>query len=106
MTTFLFIHPQATPAHLGNWPEIFDGSDERTAREQVNDRYGFGGGWRPMKGFGMDRATGGLSYPGDPVLMPFAMCELPLSRETVWFYPHAQVAIVQEDGSFEAARMD
>lgn len=106
MTTFLIIHPQATEEHLGYWPEIFHSSDPRPAREQVDERYDYGGGWSPMRGFTMDMATAALSYPGDPELQPFAMCELPLTRETVWFYPHAQVAIVQEDGSFEAGRMD
>lgn len=106
LTFFTLIHPQATFEHLGLWPDIFDAEDPRPAREQVNDRYDYGGGWRPMRGFEMDMNTAGLSYPGDPELLPFARCELPLTQEVVWFYPHSQIAIVQMDGSFEVARMD
>lgn len=106
MTQFLLLHPKATPEHLGLFPYIFDGDDPRPAREQANDRYAHGGGWNSFHGFNMDPATKALSYPEDPPLEPFAMCELPLSNETVWFYPHSQVAIVQQDGSFDAARMD
>lgn len=105
MTAFVFFHPKAGPEHLGLWPAIFDAADPRPAAEQANDRYSHGGGWSPMRGFKLTEKRE-LCYPGDPALEPFASCFLPLTAETLFFYPHAQVAIVQADGSFEAGRMD
>lgn len=105
MTDFVIFKDKAGPEHLGLWPAIFLDDDPRPAREQVNERYSYGGGWMPMRGFTMTE-TMDLCYPGDPALPAFAACRLPLSKETVYFYPHAQVAIVQDDGKFEAGRMD
>jgi hypothetical protein len=45
-----------------------------------------------------------LRYPGDPPLNPLAQARL--RDELIVFYDHAIVAIVQEDGSFEVARID
>jgi hypothetical protein len=105
MTKFVFFHPKATPEHLGLLPAIFDAADPRPAAEQVNDRYSHGGGWHPLRGFELSDKNE-LCYPGDPALEPFAGCKLPLTGETVLFYPLSQVAIIQADGSFEAGRMD
>lgn len=105
MTAFVFFNEQAGPEHLGLWPAIFLADDPRPAKEQVNERYSYGGGWMPMKGFELTLEKR-LCYPGDPPLKPFAACHLPLSNETIYFYPHSQVAIVQADESFEAGRMD
>jgi hypothetical protein len=102
--TIVIIHPDATPAHLGAWPDIFREDDPRPGAEQANDRYVQGGGWMPMQGFSLDK-TGRLTYPHDPPLDPMAMMWLPLSDEMVMFYPHAMVAIVAK-GGFEVARMD
>jgi hypothetical protein len=105
LTDFLFFHDEATPEHLGFWPMIFLADDPRPAAEQINDRYAHGGGWNPLKGFTMTEKME-LCFPGDPTLKPFAGCSLPLTKETLFFYPYSQVAIVQEDGNFEAGRMD
>jgi hypothetical protein len=45
-----------------------------------------------------------LSYPGDPVLEPLG--EIQLRDERIVMYQYSIVAVIQPDGSFEAARMD
>ena len=45
-----------------------------------------------------------LSRVGEPTLLPRAATAL--RNESIFFYPHAWVAIVQEDGAFEVCRMD
>jgi hypothetical protein len=78
--------------------------DPRSAAEQFNERYKFGG-WRP---FGQDKfkmtTTGTLLYPGDPPSPPIAMTIL--RDEKIFLYQGDVVAIVQLDRSFEVARMD
>lgn len=95
-------HSRATPAMLGYLPSFLDEDDPRSAREQLNANYPFGG-WQPFKGFTM-LADGNLAYPGDPPTILLA--ETKLRDETVRFYQHAWVAVVQPDGSFEVCRMD
>jgi hypothetical protein len=61
------------------------------------------GGWLPLPGLSLeDNHT--LCYPGDPPLPPLFL--LLLRTEMILVYPHGFVAVVQPDGSFEAARMD
>ena len=95
-------HPMATPDMLGYLPQFLSERDPRPAREQFDDNYRNGGGWRPFKGFVMH--DNGLKYPGDP-LMPL-LAETKLRDETIRFYLSSWVAIVQPDGSYEIARMD
>lgn len=77
-------------------------SDERPLREQFHERYSFGGGWQPIKGFTMKDSY--ITYPGDPSLKPLASA---LFRDqTIYVYPYAWVAIVEKDGTFEVSRMD
>lgn len=102
MLTIRFLHPQATPEHLGALPGFLDPADPRPAREQFQARYQWGG-WSPTPGWRM-RADGVLQYPGDDPLPVLA--ETILGTERVLFYPHAWVAIVQPDGAFEVARLD
>ena len=103
MMTWKMIHPQAGPEMLGYLPSMVSDLSPKSAREQFNDAYSFAGGWTPFKGFTMlpDR---NLSYPGDPPTQLLA--ETKLRDETILFYDHAWVAIVQPDGSFEVCRKD
>jgi hypothetical protein len=87
---------------LGFLTDIIDDSDSRPVKEQVNEKYAYGGGWRPLPGFRLDGLE--LSYPGDPPMMPVAMAQL--RDEQVMLYPHDWVLVVQPDGSFECSRMD
>lgn len=97
-----FLHPQATHDHIGDIPLWLNETDPRSAKEQLNAGYRHGGGWNPMRGLTMKGTT--LWYPGDP---PFkAIARMNLREEMILVYEHSIFAIVQRDGSFEAARMD
>ena len=88
---------------LGMVPWFLAPDDPRPAKEQFDERYVHGGGWRPINGFKLLEGLR-LKYPGDPVLEPIAAWEL--RDEKIVMYPHAIVAIYQPDGTFEVARMD
>lgn len=98
------LHPKATPAHLGLLPAMLDDRDERTAREQIDANYQHGGGWRPIPEFTMSRLSLAIKYPGDPALTAIATAKL--RTETIVFYEGKFVAIIQESGDFEVARID
>jgi hypothetical protein len=51
------------PVDLGFLPGLIDEDDPRGVKEQLADKYGYGGGWRPMPGLTLlpDRS---LKYPG------------------------------------------
>jgi hypothetical protein len=85
---------------LGYLPSFLDESDPRSAREQINANYI--GGWMEMKGMSMD-SHGSLLYPGDPPLFPIAVAVM--RNEKIMLYVGDWVAIVQEDGTFEVARI-
>jgi hypothetical protein len=89
----------------GMIPEFLSEYNERSAREQLDQAYRHGGGWRPMKGWNFEPESKAIKYPGDPEMYPVAMMELH-EKEMIYVYPHAWVVIVQPDGSFEIARMD
>lgn len=102
--TWVLLHPQATPEHLGMIPSFLLTSDPRPAAEQIDDRYRHGGGWTPVPKFRLAPDTGILSYPGDPPLVPIAMTKL--REEVIYFYDHSWLAILQPDGSSEVSRLD
>jgi hypothetical protein len=82
--------------------DAFAGQPE-AAREQLDDGYQHGGGWRPMESFTLGDDCE-LLYPGDP---PFVVrCGITLRDELIFIYDCGIVAICQLDGSFEVARMD
>lgn len=101
--TWEMLHPAMSYDNLGYLPQFLSIEDERSAKEQLHDNYAHGGGWFPFKGFKMIEGNA-LKYPGDPAYHPLA--KTTLRDETIFFYPHAWVAIVQKDGSYEVARMD
>lgn len=92
-----------TPDHIGLLPDMLDLADPRPAREQFNERYGYGGGWLPMSGFKLLRNSA-LQYPGDPPLLPRAVTKL--RDEVILVYDYVWVLILQKDGRFEVCRMD
>jgi len=96
-------HPRMTMDQLGYIVNFLDPNNPKSAREQLDANYRHGGGWRPFKGFTM-LPNGNLSYPDDPVVQLLA--ETKLRDETIRYYEHSWVAIVQPDGSFELSRMD
>lgn len=91
---------------VGLLPFCWDTSDPRTAVEQHDERQVGNGPFSDFKGFTYDTETEALKYPGDPALLPLAFAVLPLSRERIIVYPHAWVAIVQDDGSYRVDRRD
>ena len=107
-----FHHERMTFDALGYIPNWLNSQNEAKAAEQIDKGYPFGG-WQPFSTgkigeyyrwqFSMDKDHA-LTYPGDPPLPPFASAKL--RDETICFYQHAWVAIVQADGSFEVCRLD
>lgn len=102
MLEWKLLHPHATMEMLGEIPYWITESNPKTAKEQLDDGYRFGG-FRPFEGFKLT-ASNGLAYPGDPVQMPIASCKL--RNELITVYPSAWVAVIQPDRSFEVCRMD
>ena len=103
--TWELLHPKMTPEHLGFIPGWLSEEDPRSAREQIHSHYAHGGGWHSFAhGFKFNPATYSLSSPGDPTLRPLAKAQL--RTETILFYDHAWVGIMQKDGSFDIARID
>lgn len=96
-------HPRATMSMLGYLPSFLNEADPRPAKEQFHTAYGHGGGWNSFPGFTM-LSSGDIQYPGDPPVP--LLYETKLRDETIRFYLHAWVAIIQPDGSFEISRMD
>lgn len=73
------------------------------AVEQISSNYGHGGGWRDSDGFTMDDESS-LLYPGDPPMKVRAVGHV--DQERVLIYDYGYVAVVQPDGTFQAARID
>lgn len=99
-----------TGGAVGLLDRIFRTGDLRPAKEQIEERYHHGGGYRPIPGFNVDRDT--IVYPGDPengeddeVYMPIAFTSLN-GVELVVLYEGGFVRISQPDGGFEIVRMD
>jgi hypothetical protein len=109
MITFIPRHPAATLEHMGYFPSFLDDRDPRPAREQIDERYGPGGGWMPAPwdsvGTNYIMHDGDvIEYPGDEPMQP--ICELRMRNERIIMYNHSIFAIIQPDGSFEVARCD
>ncbi len=99
------IHPKATIEHLGILPFFLFEADSRPAREQIDERYQHGGGWRPSSA--KLKPTDDkmhLTYPGDEPF--FAIAETKLRDEHIIFYDCSWLAIYQPDGTFEVSRVD
>lgn len=96
------IHPRMTFDMLGYIPGWLHEADPRPAKEQIGSNYI--SGWHPFEGFVFDPVKQTLKYPEDPAYTPLAKAQL--RDETIIFYQHAWVAIVQPDNSFEVARID
>jgi hypothetical protein len=100
---FISHHPQATIDTMGFITLWLSEHNPAPAKEQLHRGYAHGRGWRPFEGFTLG-ADDSLKYPNDPPMKPF--CEVSLRDERVVMYPHAWVAIIQPDRSFEVCRMD
>lgn len=103
-TTWNILDPRYGIDALGFLPDMLNTDNPASAREQLDVAYRHGGGWRPFKGFVLNKDTMGIKYPGDPVYHPIA--ETYLRDERIILYPHAWVMILQKDESYEISRMD
>jgi hypothetical protein len=88
---------------LGFLPLLITDIDVPVAK-QLEVTYAHGGGWRPQSGFTLDIESMTLKYPGDPPMRPLAMAIL--RNEMIFFYEQDYLCIVQQDHSFEVARVD
>ena len=96
------LHPKMLLSHLGRIPSFLEEDDPRSAREQFDANYRFGG-WHDFKGFTLSEGNV-LHYPDDPPLHPVASCRL--REELILFYPSSWVCIIQPDRTFSVANLD
>lgn len=98
------LHPDKAHAEymLGQVPRWLNETDARSAREQINEAYRFGG-WQQLKGATLGKANA-MCYPGDPPQMPLAMIEF--RDEKIFAYPSEFWGILYADGKAEFARLD
>jgi hypothetical protein len=99
--------PYALEHIVGALPYCWDANDPRPAKEQHDEKQMGNGPWHDFKGkFKLDPETYFLKYPGDTVLKPLAIGELPLTKEKIIVYAHAWVVILQENGDWTVDRRD
>ena len=92
-------------ANLGFLPDLISDEDPRSVKDQVEENYAHGGGWRPIAGMKMNLKTMVMRFPGDPPFVPAAFTKI--HNETVVFYPlYSLLAVIQPDGSYEVTRVD
>lgn len=97
---------------LGPIPDWISPADPRPAREQIDEHYAHGGGWRPdnTSHWTYDPTSGTLTFTGDPPMEAIAACQL--RNEVISLYPHAWLAINRTDlepgapGWLEVCRVD
>jgi hypothetical protein len=97
-----FFADELAPEACGFIPSFLNIEDERPMKEQINDHYI--GGWHPFEGFQLKKKSWTIGYSGDPDMQPLAGAAL--HGEVLAVYPHAWVMIVQDDSSYEIARLD
>lgn len=102
-TGWEYLHPDATPDHLGYIPSFIDPTSDVPLREQIDGAYI--SGWNSFKGFTFNSETHTLKYPGDPAYLPIAKYVHKPTEETLYLYDSAWVCIVK-GSSFEVARLD
>lgn len=97
------------PDALGFLPEQILATDMRPVREQLQERYAHGGGWKPFNGFKTNQIDTAdrmvLSYPGDPPQRMLAECHHPNGEHIRLFESH-WLMVQQKDGSYEISRVD
>lgn len=97
---------------VGYLDQIFRTGDPRSAREQLEDRYAHGGGFRPNKGFMVRNDGEALVFPGDPedgeedeVFLPIAWTVLD-NGEHLILYEGTWLRILHTDGNYDIVRID
>lgn len=90
-------------ATVGYLPGMLSHGLQLSVSEQFDATYPFGG-WVPFEGFNFNADKLTLTYAGDPDEV--AIARVQIGKETVLVFRHAWVAIIQENGDFEVARLD
>ena len=99
------LDPRFNMSWLGFLPDILTNEDPRSVKEQLEDRYAHGGGWRSIPGMKFNPKTWVMRFPGDSPFKPAAFTKI--GSEMVIFYPNCSLlAIVQPDGTYEVTRVD
>lgn len=97
--------------HWGYIPDFLDEADPRPAAEQINEHYV--SGWQHFAGFKLNEKNLILTYgvasddpydPPDPPMSPLSV--MSFRKETLAIYESAWVLIMQEDKTWEVARLD
>ena len=104
MIQFTALDPRVTSEHLGLIPMFLSQDNPLPAREQFNNNYAHGGGWKPMAGWTLNSDLTLQYGDADPPLSPLA--KVNFKDELILVYPGAWVLIMQRDDSFEVSRMD
>ena len=93
-------------AAWGMIPSMLSAHDERSAKEQINENYAHGGGWRSFAGFTLSEHDDGyrIDYPEDPSFRELGRAKL--RDEKIVLFEASWVAIIQPDGTYEISRMD
>lgn len=93
--------------HLGFIPSFITAGDSRPLREQINEAYAHGGGWKSFTGFTLNAAEkplrAFLTYPGDPAMREVGRCTI--RDETCIVFDNAWVVVTGPWG-WEVARID
>ena len=104
MSIWVVLNPNFDPRGLGFLPDILLDEDKRPVKEQLEDRYSHGGGWRPIPGITM-LPNKTLHFPQDPPYRPSAVARI--NDEVVVFYEQASLlAVIQPDKTYEIVRVD
>ena len=100
------LDPRFSLDHLGALPYFFDDKDPRPASAQLDANYAHGGGFSPWgkDNWKFNPDTKVLKWPGDTAMRPLACAQL--REETLIFYQHAILLILQPNGSFLVTRVD
>lgn len=103
MPDWIALDPRITDVWLYPLASMLNTDNPKSAQEQLDDGYKQFGGYKPFPGFTLNPNLT-MNYPGDPVMIPMAMCEL--RDELIILYPGDWVAVVQKNGiDFVCARM-
>ena len=97
-----FYVDELAPEACGFIPTFLNVDDERPLKEQINDNYI--AGWRNFEGFKIKSKSWTIGFPGDPDMQPLGGAAL--HGEVIAVYPYGWTMIVQEDSTFEIARLD
>ena len=99
-----FFSDELAPELCGLIPHFLFAHDPRPLRQQIDERYSHGGGWRSMGGWRFNRKKWAIRYGDDPPLQPLGGAAL--NGEICVVFPDAWVMVMRDDEHFDIARLD